>query len=85
MADIQDEIDQARQIAAYGFERGFDFALDYLGDIASTTKSKEGKQTIELALKMFETMRPGLMEEMPAWFTFNVVKLPDGSEKITLQ
>lgn len=83
--EIQDEIEQARQIAALGFEKGFDFVVDFLGSIQKTTNSKEGRLTLGMALKTFEVMRPNLMKEMPSWFTFDVVKLPDGSEKITLQ
>lgn len=85
MSDINEEIAQARQIAAYGFERGFDFVVDFLGSIQKTTNSEEGRMTLGMAIRAFELMRPNLIKEMPDWFTFDVVKLPDGTEQISIK
>lgn len=75
-------IQQAKGIAAFGFEQGFKQAIDFIQGIAENGKRQESRDTAKIFVKTLEQVLPELMKEVPEMFTFDVIEDPNNGNRI---
>lgn len=75
-------IQQAREIATFGFEQGFKQAIDFIQGIAESGNRQESRDTAKIFVKTLEQVLPELMKEVPEMFTFDVIAGADNEKRI---
>ena len=58
-------IQQAKEIATFGFEQGFKQAIDLIQGIAESGNRQESRDTAKIFVKTLEQVMPELMKEVP--------------------
>lgn len=76
-------IQQAREIATFGFEQGFKQAIDFIQGIAENGNRQESRDTAKIFVKTLEQVLPKLMKEVPEMFTFDVIDGVGNQKRIT--
>ena len=74
-------IQQAKEIATFGFEQGFK-AIDLIQGIAESGNRQESRDTAKIFVKTLEQVMPELMKEVPEMFTFDVIDGADNEKRI---
>ena len=78
-------IQQAKEIATFGFEQGFKQAIDLIQGIAESGNRQESRDTAKIFVKTLEQVLPELMKEVPEMFTFDVIEAPNNGKRIIFQ
>ena len=78
-------IQQANEIATFGFEQGFKQAIDLIQGIAESGTRQESRDTAKIFVKTLEQVLPELMKEVPEMFTFDVIEAPNNGKRIIFQ
>lgn len=75
-------IQQAKEIATFGFEQGFKQAIDLIQGIAESGNRQESRDTAKIFIKTLEQVMPELMKKFPEMFTFDVIDGADNEKRI---